>query len=226
MVSGQLTRPPPPLSPQALRNELANELAPESLTRTFPPSQDSHAAPHIVAAALGPSTTRTARDSFPASIIPPSPDTEEEVIEAFDVEGFVSAEPSTIPPPPDAIWGQAREQRIADMRVLFSQGHFDRALTIADSVLAEQPLDAYAREYVATCLLAMLGPRAMTRVPRVTVARNELSTLPLDPRAAFVLMHIDGMATIEMVLDVCAMPEHEALRLLVQLKNLGVARFE
>jgi hypothetical protein len=144
----------------------------------------------------------------------------------FDIEGFVSAEPSTIPPPPEAVWGQVREQRIADMRILFTQGLYDRALTLADSLLQEQPLDAYAREYVATCLLAMLGPRALSRAPRVTVPRNELATLPLDPRAAFVLMHIDGTATVEMVLDVCAMPEHEALRLLFHLKTQGILRFD
>ena len=47
-----------------------------------------------------------------------------------------------------------------------------------------------------------------------------------DPRAAFVLMHVDGLASVEMILDVCAMPEPEALRLLVQMKELGVLRFD
>jgi hypothetical protein len=120
----------------------------------------------------------------------------------------------------------AREQRIAEMRKHFARGQYDTALALADSLLAEQPLDAYAREYVATCLLALLGPRAIHRVPRITVARSELATLPLDPRAAFVLMHIDGTATVEMILDVCAMSEHEALRLLVELKDMGVLRVE
>lgn len=183
--------------------------------------------PHSILGSLPSVAPRDSfRDSFPPSIVPSPPDTEDEVAEDFDVEGFVSAESSTIPPPPEALWGMAREQRIAEMRAHFSKAAYDTALALADSLLAEQPLDAYSREYVATCLLALLGPRALNRVPRLTIPRNELATLPLDPRAAFVLMHVDGSASVETILDVCAMSEHEALRLLVQLKDMGVLRLD
>jgi hypothetical protein len=174
-----------------------------------------------------PSPARTPADSFPPSIIPQPPDTEgEEIIADFDVEGFVSAEPSTIPPPPEALYGQAREQHIADMRALFAQGLVDKALEIAEGLLEADPFDTYAREYVTTCLVRLLGPRGLARVPVLRVHGSDLASLPLDPRAAFVLMHVDGVSTIEMITEVCAMPEHEALRLIVTMRDLGVISLE
>lgn len=175
-----------------------------------------------------PNTARTPGDSFPPSIIPQPPDTEEgeEIIADFDVEGFVSAEPSTIPPPPEAIYGQAREQNIADMRTLFAQGLVDKALQIAEALLRTDPFDSYAREYVTTCLVRLLGPRGLARVPVLRVHGGDLASLPLDPRAAFVLMHVDGVSNIEMITEVCAMPEHEALRLIVTMRDLGVISLE
>jgi len=164
-------------------------------------------------------------DSFPPSILPRAPDTED-MADSFDVEGFVSEMPSTVPPPPEALFGQAREQHIADMRALFAQGMIDQALAIAQGLLQRDPFDAYAREYVTTCLLSMLGPKGMLRVPVLRVHGNDLAALPLDPRSAFVLMHVDGVSTVEMITEVCAMPEHEALRLIVMMRDMGVITLE
>jgi hypothetical protein len=65
---------------------------------------------------------------------------------------------------------------------------------------------------------AMRGPR----VPRVLLSRAEIAELPIDPRSAFVLCHIDGRQTLEEILDVCAMPESDALELLGRLQTMGV----
>jgi hypothetical protein len=64
--------------------------------------------------------------------------------------------------------------------------------------------------------------RAGVRVPRVLLSRAEIADLPIDPRSAFVLCHIDGSQTLEEILDVCAMPEADALELLERLRTMGV----
>jgi hypothetical protein len=65
---------------------------------------------------------------------------------------------------------------------------------------------------------AVRGPR----VPRVLLSRAEIAELPIDPRSAFVLCHIDGSQTLEEILDVCAMPESDALAQLGRLQTMGV----
>ena len=63
-------------------------------------------------------------------------------------------------------------------------------------------------------------------IPRRLTALAELSKLKLDHRAGFLLAHVDGMQTLEEILDVCAMPGAEALALFAKLKALGVIEFE
>lgn len=60
------------------------------------------------------------------------------------------------------------------------------------------------------------------RVPRVVVPMEEITQLPIDHRAGFLLAHIDGTQTMEEILDVCAMPRGEALDLIAELASLGV----
>src|SRR5439155_21041405 len=51
-------------------------------------------------------------------------------------------------------------------------------------------------------------PAAMSflgRIPVVCVSQDELQLMPLHPRAAFVISRIDGVSSVENVLDVCAM---------------------
>jgi hypothetical protein len=63
-------------------------------------------------------------------------------------------------------------------------------------------------------------------VPRRLMALAELSTLKIDHRAGFLLAHVDGMQTLEEILDVCAMPAAEALALFANLEALGVIALE
>ncbi len=60
------------------------------------------------------------------------------------------------------------------------------------------------------------------QVPQLLVGPKEISKLPMDPRAAFILGHIDGMQSMEEILDVCAMPEAEAIELIERLHRMGV----
>ena len=51
---------------------------------------------------------------------------------------------------------------------------------------------------------------------------REVSLLPLDHREGFLLSLVDGVTSIETILDVCAMPADEALEILNSLVDRGV----
>jgi len=68
--------------------------------------------------------------------------------------------------------------------------------------------------------LASMTSQSM--IPRLLVGPKELAKMPIDPRAAFIASYIDGIQSMEEILDVCAMPEAEALELIERLRTLGV----
>ena len=84
--------------------------------------------------------------------------------------------------------------------------------------------------------LQPLAPQALTApqlslterhsIPRILKSASEVSKLPIDHRAGFLLAHVDGTQTLEEILDVCAMPSTEALDLIGKLKKMGVIEFE
>lgn len=63
-------------------------------------------------------------------------------------------------------------------------------------------------------------------IPRVLVGPEEIAKLPIDHRAGFLLGVIDGMQTMEEILDVCAMPPNDALELIRTLVDMGVIDIE
>lgn len=73
---------------------------------------------------------------------------------------------------------------------------------------------------------AQLSLTERQSIPRRLTALADLSKLKIDHRAGFLLAHVDGMQTLEEILDVCAMPAAEALALFANLKALGVIEFE
>ena len=58
-------------------------------------------------------------------------------------------------------------------------------------------------------------------VPWLVKTHDELRDLPLDPREGFVLSLVDGRFTVEMILDVCGMPEDEVIDVLRKLVDVG-----
>ncbi|MDB4944094.1 MAG: hypothetical protein JWP97_3628 [Labilithrix sp.] len=63
-------------------------------------------------------------------------------------------------------------------------------------------------------------------IPTMLKSLGEVARLPIDHRAGFLLAHVDGMQTLEEILDVCAMPPLEALDLIRKLEEMGVIAFE
>lgn len=70
--------------------------------------------------------------------------------------------------------------------------------------------------------VSRVGVLPARRIPRMLVGPGEISKLPIDPRTAFLLGHIDGLSTVEEIIDMCAMPEAETLELIERLHAMGV----
>jgi hypothetical protein len=61
----------------------------------------------------------------------------------------------------------------------------------------------------------------LSAVPWLVVTFEDLRRLPLDARAGFVVSRIDGRSSVEMLLDLCALPEGETLDIVAELVRLG-----
>jgi hypothetical protein len=59
-------------------------------------------------------------------------------------------------------------------------------------------------------------------VPSIKMRLAELRSLPLDPMAGFILSQIDGISTVEIILDVSGMPKEQTLSILCDLVERGV----
>jgi hypothetical protein len=116
----------------------------------------------------------------------------------------------------------ARDPRVTAMRELYAAGETEAALFIA------QTIDPSPPGRVSTTAETMPPPPmpleafARDRVPCVIRRPEELAALPIDHRQGFLLAHVDGRASIEQILDVCAMPKEDAIFLLRQLVAMGV----
>jgi hypothetical protein len=116
------------------------------------------------------------------------------------------------------------------MRERFQLGDYSGALIIAEGILEDHRNNAEANECAEQCrtvlrqmYTARIGP--LDRVPVVTVARDQMRWLSIDHRAGFVLSHIDGVSSLEMILDVSGMPMLDALRILCELAQQRIISF-
>ena len=114
----------------------------------------------------------------------------------------------------------------AEMRERFALDDFTGALRVAELLMGKEPENREAKDVAAKSVAKLeqlytsrLG--AMSSVPRVAVPEGEVRWLGLDHRAAFLLSRIDGSHSIEEIVDVSGMPRLEALKTLVELKDLG-----
>jgi hypothetical protein len=108
-------------------------------------------------------------------------------------------------------------------------GELDKAVTAVDLALSEDPNSALAQKLITrnkdtimSLFQAYLGD--LDRTPQLAKPLHELSKEPISPRAAFLLSRIDGMLTIDELLDVSGMPRMEAYRHLCQLFLRGILR--
>lgn len=110
-----------------------------------------------------------------------------------------------------------------------SEGDLERSVAAIDLALSEDPNAALAqklihrnRETIMSVFQAYLGD--LQRTPQLARPLHELANAPISPRAAFLLSRIDGLLSIDEILDVCGMPRLEAYRYLCQLFLRGILR--
>jgi len=130
------------------------------------------------------------------------------------------AAPAALEPPRES--QPAISEPIVEMQERFALGDYSGALVMAESMLDENPTHVEAREYAESCrsvlqqmYTARIGP--LDRVPVVEVAPDQLRWLSIDHRTGFILSLVDGVSSLEMILDVSGMPPLDALRMLFEL---------
>jgi hypothetical protein len=113
------------------------------------------------------------------------------------------------------------------MRDRYATGDFTGALVVAEALLESEPAHEEARrcherctETLSQMYLARLG--SPTQAVRVVVPNDQIRWLSLDHRAGFLLSLVDGMSTIEELLDISGMPRLDALRILYGLLDQRV----
>ncbi len=135
--------------------------------------------------------------------------------------------PTTAPAPGPK---STRGPSAVEMEDQFAIGDFAGAIAIAEALLARDPehVDALeclerSRTSLRASFAAKLGP--LDRVPVVAVARDQLRWLAIDHKAGFILSHVDGVSSVEEIVDISGMKELEALGILAGLLEQRIIDF-
>lgn len=115
-----------------------------------------------------------------------------------------------------------RGDPLAELRERYALGDFSGALTIAEGLLEDDPENGDAQRYAESCrdvLKQMYAARlgSLDQVPTVAIPAEQLRWLTLDHRSGFLLSHVDGVSTLEEILDVSGMNHLEAMRIIYEL---------
>lgn len=110
----------------------------------------------------------------------------------------------------------------ADMKDRYAMGDFTGALVIAESILEVDAEDAEAARYAESCrnvLTQMYAARmgSLEQIVTVSIPADQIRWLSLDHRAGFLLSLVDGVSTVEEILDISGMTRLEALRIMYTL---------
>jgi hypothetical protein len=132
-----------------------------------------------------------------------------------------------------ALDSQARHaERAERVRALIAEQRFDEALDLIELLRASANaawVDELEREWALAhnagaddeaVLAASLGGLGATL--SVVASSATIRTLALDHRAGYLLSLIDGVSTIEDILDVAHLPRVDVLRLLIELHERGL----
>ena len=63
---------------------------------------------------------------------------------------------------------------------------------------------------------------AARQIPKVVKTKAEIAEAPIDHRAGFLLAHIDGVTSVQGLVDIAGMPENEVHEILDRLRRLGI----
>jgi hypothetical protein len=151
-----------------------------------------------------------------------------------EATAFVGAALSANDAPPSS--RGIADPRIQALRDLYAKGDADGALCIAGAMQSQVELEVSPEieidmddddaEHTAISDSGVQLASALRGAPKLLMTPTQISALPLDPRAGFLLMHIDGFARVDEIVDACAMPQSETITILRQLLALRVIAFE
>lgn len=130
--------------------------------------------------------------------------------------GWAPPDPSDAGTPTPELLGRTREaeepsaagyaSQVNEIRRLYAEGEVDAALDLASIV---RP---------STMTFSLLA------VPVVIMSPEEVLALPLDGHTGFLLGCIDGVSTLQTLLDVSSMPAGEAMAIVEELLSLGAVQ--
>lgn len=126
---------------------------------------------------------------------------------------------SSLPPP--------SSNPMRDMKDRYAMGDFSGALTVAEKILEGSPHDREATRCAQSCR-DVLGDMYASRIGDleqslvVIMSPEQIRWLSLDHRAGFLLSMVDGMSTVDELLDVCGMQRLDALRIICNLMDQRV----
>jgi hypothetical protein len=111
---------------------------------------------------------------------------------------------------------------VAEMAERFKLGDYTGALEMAELILAEDSTNLEAAECGENCrqvLVSMYAAKLapLDRVPVIVVPNTQMRWLSIDHRAGFVLSLVDGVVSVETIVDLSGMPRLDALRILHEL---------
>jgi hypothetical protein len=120
---------------------------------------------------------------------------------------------------------------VSEMEELYALDDLTGALRHAELILGRTPKNEQALRCAANCRerLVQVYSSKIGRLDRVVIQAlgdSELRWLGLDHRSGFLLSRVDGISTLEELLDVCGMPRLEALKTLADLIERGAIRVE
>ncbi len=149
---------------------------------------------------------------------------------SLDDPGALSAPGDSAPPPldeSDPPPAEPDDPALLPIAQRFERGDYLGALLRAEALLETRPDYAPARRYFESAqellkqmYLEKLG--SGERVLRLAMAPSQIQGLSLDHRAGFLISLIDGVATVDEILDMSGMPQLDALRLLYEMREEGV----
>lgn len=118
-----------------------------------------------------------------------------------------------------------------DMQDCYALDDLTGALRFADLILGRMPNDAEAMRVAEDCRVRLKSLYTskigdVTRVVEVALGEAELRWLGLDHRSGFLLSRVDGVASVEELLDICGMPILEALKTLTDLLERGAIKLQ
>jgi hypothetical protein len=132
-------------------------------------------------------------------------------------------------PPPLPIASAAA--LIAEARDRYAMGDFSGALVVVETLLESDPehleaarISSSCRDVLMQMYAARLGP--LSQIASVAIPADQIRWLSLDHRAGFLLSLVDGISSIEEILDVSGMSRLDALRIMCTLLEQRVIAIE